>query len=326
VKRQITSEDGRLRLTIGPRRAALFLEGKKIVGFDVVELDDLTSATARDLSAPGTDDLLVVYRRSSPEGRTILRKRGVSFVGADAEVYLHQPPIHVELPARRPAQAPPLERSAPFATRVGRISRWLLLNSAAEPTFRQLAQVTELSESAVSRTAAVLAEERLIEVEVNRRDLRVRRVHVRDSAALLDAFERGSRRRIRSSTWDIGARDFDRALERVRNAAKRGGLGYAIGGLAGASLARFAVDPTDVDVWIDRADYNSWTDELTPIPARRGPGRVTLRLLPDPYVLSLATRNRDIFVADPVQLYFDCYRSGERALETANAIRSEMDW
>lgn len=326
MKWQISSEDGRLKLSIGPRRAGLFLEGKRIAGFDVVELENLTAASARDLSDLGTGDPLVVYRRSSPEGRAILRKRGISFVGADSEVYLHHPPIHVELPARRHAQAPPPEHSAPFATRASRISRWLLLNPDAEPTFRQLAQMTELSESVVSRTAAALAEERLIEAEVDRHDLRVRRVHVRDRAALIDAFERGSRRRIRSSTWDVGARGFDQALKRVGSAAKRGSLGYAIGGLAGASLARFAIDAAEVDVWIDSADYSHWIEELAAIPSRRGPGKVTLRLLPDPYVLSLATRRRDLLVADAVQLYLDCYRSGERALEAADVIRSEMDW
>lgn len=326
MRQQISSEDGRLRLSVGPRRATLFIEGKKVTSFDVIELDDLTAAVAHGLSDSGPDDPLVVYRRSSPEGRTILRKRGISFVGGDAEVYLHRPPIHVELPPRRQLQAPPPEHSAPFATRASRISRWLLLNSGAEPTLRQLAQVTELSESVVSRTAAALAEERLIKAEVDRHDLRVRRVHVRDRAALLDAFERGSRRRIRSSTWDVGARGFDQALKRVGSAAKRGSLGYAIGGLAGASLARFAIEAPEVDVWIDSADYNHWIEELAAVPSRRGPGKVTLRLLPDPYVLSLATRRRDVLVADAAQLYLDCYRSGERALEAANVIRSEMDW
>lgn len=301
------------------------MEGKKVGSFDILKVDDLTLAVAKDLRpAAGR---LVRYRRSSPEARTLLRKRGVPFVGGDGEIYLHAPPIHVELPGQSNAlQSLAPERTAPFAPKASRIGRWLLLHSDAEPSFRELSAAVELSESAVSRAIAALAEDRLVEVEVDRGDARTRRVHVPDRGVLLDALERATRRKARSSTWDIGSREVAVTLRRVRMASKRGNLAYALGGLAGASLLRPVVEPVEAEIWVDPADYGLWLEQLSPIASRRGPGRLTLNVVRDPYVLSLAWRKQGILVADPIQLYLDCYRSGERALEAAQAIRVEMDW
>lgn len=310
---------------MGARRATLYMEGKKVDSFDIVRVDDLTIAVAKDLQPSGSR--LVRYQRSSPEARTLLRKQGVPFVGADGEVYLHAPPVHVEMPGRGEAlQLLASKRPAPFAPKASRISRWLLLNPGSEPSFRELSAAVELSESVVSRTIAALAEDRLVEVEVDRGDARTRRVRVCDSGILLDALERATRRKARSSTWEIGAQEVAVTLRRVRMASKRGNLAYALGGLAGAALLRPVVEPVEAEIWIDPADYGIWLEQLSPIASRRGPGKLTANVIRDPYVLSLARRKQGLLVADPVQLYLDCYRSGERALEAAQAIRAEMDW
>lgn len=323
---QVTSKDGRVRLKVGPRRATLFMQGEKVGGFDVVSFEGMTAAVARDLAA-SRSKALVVYEQASPEGRSILREAGISYAGRDGELYLHRPPIHIELPGRRKAAAAPSPFArSPFAPRASRIPRWLLLHKDAEPTFRELSETTALSESLVSRSVRALAADRLVEVGVDQQDSRSRRVSVRDSRTLLDAFERSTRRRNRGSTWEIGARDPDRALARLRRVAKRQSLSYAVGGLAGAAFMRRVVEPAEVDAWIDRRDYDRWVEELEAIPARPGPGKLTLRVMPDPYVLSYAFTSDGIVIADPVQLYLDCRRAGERALEAAEAIRAEMGW
>jgi hypothetical protein len=101
---------------------------------------------------------------------------------------------------------------------------------------------------------------------------------------------------------------------------------YAVGGVAGASFVRRAVEPIDVVVWIRRDDADLWAGELAATPSRPGPGRVTMQLTRDPFVLSLASNRDGIQIADPVQLYLDCRSAGERALEAADAIRAEMGW
>jgi len=60
-------------------------------------------------------------------------------------------------------------------------------------------------------------------------------------------------------------------------------------------------------------------------PARPAPGRVTIQVAPDAFVLTLAS-NRDGVGTDPVRLYLDCRLAGERALETAEGIREMMRW
>jgi len=304
------------------------MEGRKVGGFDVAAYDNVTAAVARQLTESASPDTLVVYELASPEARSILREAGTSYAGRNGELYLHHPPIHVELPGRgggAVAGPSPFARS-PFAPRASRVARWLLLHTDAEPSFREISIQTALSESLVSRSARALADEQLIEVEVDPRDGRSRRVRVRDSGTLLDAFERGTRRRTRGSTWDIGARDLDRALSRLRRTAKKGRFSYAIGGLAGAAMVRRVVEPAEVDVWVHRDDYRRWIEELDAVPARPGPGRIALRVLPDPYVLAFSVEREGLPIADPVQLYLDCRRAGERALEAAEAIRLEMDW
>jgi hypothetical protein len=302
------------------------MEGEKVRGFDVLPLADLTVSVARDFQRLEGGGHLVRYERSSPEARTLLRKLGIPFAGNDGELYLHLPPLHVELPGNRAPGGRVDRRPAPFALRSSRVSRWLLLNRHTEPTIRELSAKVELSESVTSRTVAALAEERLVEVGVDKDDARARRVRVRDESALLNALDRGTRRRPRSSTLDIGSRDVGGTLRRLRSAADHGQLEYALGGLSGASFLRRAVEPVEVEAWIRRDDYDGWLDQLTPVAARRGPGRLTVNLLPDPYVLSLAWTREALSIADPVQLYLDCRGLGERALEAADAIRMEMKW
>jgi hypothetical protein len=133
-------------------------------------------------------------------------------------------------------------------------------------------------------------------------------------------------RRPRRVTWEIGARDAPDAIRTLQKTALKLDVPYAIGGVAGASLAGSAVEPVDVLVWIRRDDAELWADELTPITSRPAPGRVTMQITRDPFVLSLAGDRNGIQVSDPVQLYLDCRSAGERALEAADAIRVEMGW
>ena len=179
----------------------------------------------------------------------------------------------------------------------------------------------------VSRTVRALADDGLVAIETDPTDARLRLARLRDPGRLLDAFERAvAPRRPRRMTWDVGARDAAAAMQALRDAAVRLKVPYAVGGVAGASLIRRAVEPAEVVVWIGRDDAELWADELMATPSRPAAGRITAQLAPDPFVLSLATNHEGIQVADPVQLYLDCRSAGERALEAADAIRTEMHW
>lgn len=328
VSKQTTTDGEHVELNLGKRNAALFMDGKRVATFDVAREEVLTAARAEQLAATDCEQRILVFERSSPQARKLLRRHGLSYAAADGELFVHAPPIHVERLSRRRTVAPTPAPAAPFAIRASRIPRWLLLHPAERPAFRELATTVELSEAMVSRTVRSLSDDGFVTVESDPADARRRRVRVRDPGDLLDAFERATiTRRPRRLTWDVGARDFEEALGRLRTAAKHLALPYAVGGLAGAAYVRHVVEPAELSVWIDRDDPELWAEELMAVPSRPAPGRITVYLAPDPFVFSLATvRNNNIKVADPVQLYLDCRRAGERALEAADAIRMEMNW
>jgi hypothetical protein len=135
-----------------------------------------------------------------------------------------------------------------------------------------------------------------------------------------------SRRAGRGASRGTSARDVPEAVTALQTAAHELKVPYAVGGVAGTSFVRRAVEPIDVVVWIRRDDAALWAERLAATPSRPAPGRVTMQLSRDPFVLSLASNRTGIQVADPVQLYLDCRSAGERALEAADAIRVEMRW
>jgi DNA-binding MarR family transcriptional regulator len=303
------------------------MDGARVVTFEIEREATLTSTRAEELTSTDARERLIVFERSSPQARELLRQAGLSYAAADGELFVHAPPVHVERPPRLRAVVPAATPSSPFANRSSRVPRWLLLNADERPSFRELAKAVELSEAMVSRTVHALADDGLVAIETDSGDARRRRVRLRDTRALLDAFEGAANaRRVRRVTWDIGARDAAAAIELLRAAGEHTALSYAIGGLAGAAFVRRVVEPAEASVWISRDDPERWAKELVAVPARPGPGRITAQVAPDPFVLSLATSREGIHIADPVQLYLDCRRSGERALEAAEAIREEMNW
>jgi hypothetical protein len=317
-------------ISVGKARASVSIDGRRERSFAVRRVDVLTRAAAEELvkeARASRRRIMIAFERSSPEARAYLRDRRASYAAADGEVFRYEPPLYVERPPRRkvvPVGPPP---TAPFANRASRVPRWLLLHAADQPSFRKLATRLELSEAIVSRTMRALADDGLVSIGSDPADARLRLAQLPEPARLLDAFERAvALRPPRRVTWEIGARDAPDAMKALQATARKLNVPYAVAGVAGASLLRHVVEPVDVVVWIRRDDADLWANALTPVTSRPAPGRVTVQLTRDPFVLSLASDRDGIQVADPVQIYLDCRAAGERALEAADAIRWEMGW
>lgn len=306
------------------------IDGRRERSFAVRRVDVLTRAAAEELVTEARASrrrIMIAFDRSSPEARANLRDRRASYAAADGEVFLYDPPLYVERPPRRQVVPVGAAPAAPFANRASRVPRWLLLHATERLSFRKLAARLELSEAMVSRTMRALVDDGLVALQSDPQDARLRLASLPEPGRMLDAFERAvALRRPRRATWEIGARDAPDAIRTLQKVARELDVPYAIGGMAGASLAGSAAEPVDVLVWIRRDDAELWADELTPITSRPAPGRVTMQLTRDPFVLSLAGDRDGIQVADPVQLYLDRRSDGERALEAADAIRVEMGW
>src|SRR5947209_2519817 len=317
-------------ISVVKARASLSIDGRRVRSFAVRRVDALTRAAAEELvmeARRSRRPIMIALERSSPEARAFLRERRVSYAAADGELFVYEPPLYVERPPRRKVVPVGAAPAAPFANRASRVPRWLLLHPTDQPSFRELATRLEMSEAMVSRTMRALADDGLVAIGSDPADARLRLARLPAPARLLDGFERAvALRRPRRVTWDIGARDAPEAMQALQAAAHKLNVPYAVGGVAGASFLRPAVEPVDVVVWIRRDDADLWAEELAPITSRPAPGRVTVQLTRDPFVLSLASNRNGIQVADPVQLYLDCRSAGERALEAADAIQVEMRW
>lgn len=325
--------DGRPTLETSGRHAELVTQDGAIARFRVFRADALSRRAAERFVAElephvAAQPPLLTFRTASPEARALLREHEVSYVGDDGEWFLRAPSVYVERPPIRAVSPVPVQARSPFAVRASRVSRWLLLNMDARPSLKQLADAVDLSEPTVSRTAAAMADAAFVELTRDAEDSRIRRVRMRNSDATLEALERAPwLGRVRSQTWDIGARDAASALEQWRQAADElAALPYAVGGPAGAALLERVVEPADATIWIRDEDLASWRESLLAEPGRPARGSVTVQRIPDPFLFGLARRIDGLSVADPVQLYLDCRRAGERALEQADAIRQAMHW
>jgi hypothetical protein len=325
---QLKSSDERVELLTDEHQATLRMDGVPVAVFDVKHEEVLSPKRAETFEHLDPARWMVTFGRSSPRARSILRSFGLSYASVAGELYVHRPPVHVEIPpTRRGAAEMPRERPSPFAIRASRVPRWLLLHSRESHTVSGLSASIDLSPTIVSRTVQALVEEAFVSTARDPEDARVKRVIVSNPSAMIDAFDRSTfGRRTSRSTWDVGSQGPEKTLDRLRRAAHRTALPYAVGGLAGAAFGRRITDPATVDVWIRRDDLEVWTEALTAVPSSPRRGAITFRAMPDPFVLSLAGTIEGLRVADPVQLFLDCRQAGERAIDVAEAVREEMGW
>ena len=285
----------------------------------VTRIDSLSSRRAAEV-ADGREFLLI--DRAAPRALEVLRQSGRSFATRSGELHIVEPPtvVVVQPPARSVPLAPSPARTLSRGS--ARVGRWLLLHpAAADVTIGDLADACQCSDATASRAVAQLAERGLLRVTTGA-DARQREVDVADSVGLLDAIaDEGPWRRARQTTWDVGATTTARALNALRDAATRVELPYAVGGISGAAIVEPIVEPAATTVWLRSDDVDAWSRELLAEPARPAPGRITVRVAPDPVVLNWSTDHDGLRIADLVQLYIDCRHAGERAIDLADAMQ-----
>ena len=313
-------------LALDTDHATLRHAGQVVRSWPIVSVGSLSTSAARVLAEERSDRLLVV-ERAAPAALAVLRDAEISHVTRAGAWFLVDPPaVMVVRPPDRASEprAPSAER--PLAKGAGRIARWMLLHpDAGALTVSELARETKVSEATSSRAVRQLADHLLLEVSGSDEDSRRRLVRASDRAGLLDAISaQGSWRRARRVSWDIGARDVDDALHRIRAAAAQTGRPYAIGELAGAAHVERLAEPATVTLWLASEDLATWQDALLAQPAPPAAGRLSARIAPDPVLLDWAETIDGLRVADLVQLYVDCDAAGERAIDTTEMLRRRI--
>lgn len=307
--------------------------------FSLIFVPSLTRRAVADALEQATSaerrPILISYGRASPEARKALRDAEISYAGGDGRVFLYAPGVFVELDERSsPSREEHLavgdrEDSArnPFSRRSSRIPRWMLLHLDKPFSVGEIANAVDLNPAAASRVIRALEEAGFLRDAVPDVGGRRRSVRLQRPRALLEAWlPIWQRRRIRNRLWDIGARDAEEALAVLRQAAEDVPIGWSIGGLAGASAVRRAVEPSDVLVWAGAHDLDALARILQPTPARGGRGNLRVVVAPDPWTLALARPIGGLPISDPVQLWLDCSSEGERALEAADALAERAGW
>jgi DNA-binding MarR family transcriptional regulator len=279
--------------------------------------------------------LLVHFERASAAALQIMRERQISFVGENGGCFLFSPPLIVDrtLPPSPNRQAT-LELPAgeetrnPFGRMGSRVLRYLLLHPDESFTMHELAKRTNVSPTLVTRVTHVLDAEAWIDLDHDLADRRIRRVRIRRPREALLAWGRAwDRRRIPIASWNIrsdGVEAVMRRLKRVKSQVPQ--LRWALGGLAGASLVRRVVEPMTTLLWVPRQDLVGLEDSLSPTRSGRASPQLRVAIAPDDFIFHLATEKDGVRIADPVQLWLDCYGEGERALEAADAIAEKMGW
>lgn len=311
-----------MTLSIEGDQATLAHNGKTVRTWPVERVGRLSSRMAMEL----TDRRgLLLIDEATPGALEVLRAAGRSFATGSGELHLIDPPkvLIVQPPTRSPQLTPSPAR--PIGKGAARIGRWLLLHpDARDTTITNLADACQTSVATASRAVAQLAERDLLRV-ATASDARQRAVNTQDPGDLLDAIaDEGPWRRARQTTWDIGARTTEQALDLLRSAASASDLPYCVGGLAGAALIEPVVEPAVATIWVRQPDLDAWRRELLAEPARPATGRVTARIAPDPVLLDWGTDHDGLHVADLVQLYIDCRYAGERAIDITEAIRHRL--
>lgn len=306
--------------------------------------------------------VLVSFERASPLARREMQRRRVSWQGDDGEMRLDAPPIYVERPGRgkaprRSARAKRSE-SIHFAKRGSRVTRWLVDHPHDSTTVSALASELALTESTVSRSLAALRTMGFLETATDKNDRRSKRVRLTDGGRLLDQWsDHWRNKQLNIVNLEIGTISIGESLEQVRLAASTidGSLDWMLGGLNGAAAIAPAVEPADLFVWIRADQLDRWLESLVAVEVPRVRANVRLALADDPWIFALADPrsprvNRyggviqqieekrgessqgvrhalagaDVPVADPAQIYLDCGREGERALDAADAVKQAM--
>lgn len=322
------AEDAPLELRFGPRRVRIAVAHGRPTTFEIHPAGMLSRPYLDDLLAASGDQprpWLFFYERASQEVRKEMRRRGLSYVGADGRCFVVAEGLLIdrERPAGRSERT-----QAPVGwhgLRTTRVPRFLLLHHEESFAVSEIAAATGLSVPTASRAVQALEDDGHVQADDRISDARRKVVRLRAPRPLLgDLLAVWQHRRLVRQAWDVGTSGVHETLRLLASVDARP---LAVGGLAGAAMFERAVEPANVLIWVTRESLAALQEELMPM--RTSPTRAQLRvaIAPDPHVLELSSqRGPGLHAVDPVQLWLDCSSEGERAIEASGAIERVMGW
>ncbi len=264
------------------------------------------------ISRGGTLHVLVVPYMWPGVAETA-RELGLAYLDLAGNAYLHHDSIHVDIRGREAPPSPDREVSL-FSPKASRVMRVLLHDPAAPIAQNRIGETTGVSSGYVSRIVSELAAAGYVE----RTEAGVRVV---DPDALLDEWTADYvRRRISWTSWQCLSEDVQAA--RLTSAVREMGARCALSGLAAAAMLVPHSWGGAVQVYAEE-DALSAFEEMG---AERVSGMGNLLVNSPPWDEGVFINTRTVekvCIVDPLQIYLDLWRLGDRGQETAEILRRE---
>ncbi|MFP4249730.1 MAG: type IV toxin-antitoxin system AbiEi family antitoxin [Armatimonadota bacterium] len=241
------------------------------------------------------------------------RELGLAYFDLAGNAYLHHGSIHIDIRGRE-APPPPDREVSLFSPKASRVMRVLLHDPAAPVAQNRIGEMTGVSSGYVSRIVSELAATGYVERTQAG-------VQVVDPGALLDEWTADYvRRRISWTSWQCLSDDVQAA--RLTSAVRESGASCALSGLAAAGM----LVPHS---WGGAVQVYATEDALSvfeKMGAERVSGMGNLLVNSPPWdegVFLNARTVEKVCIVDPLQIYLDLWRLGDRGQETAEILRRE---
>jgi hypothetical protein len=245
----------------------------------------------------------------------LCRAQGISYLDEAGNCRLSAPGFFLQVEGRKPVRAANRAHIDPFAVKSSRIARVLLGSPRRGWQLQELADEAQVSIGLVAKVKRALLEQAFVEE-------RDRRLHLRDSKGLLDAWAaayepKGNR---------IAAYVMQKAGEAERRIAHwcaENGVRSALTDLAGAWRLAPSVRYQQSSIYVEGNDE---TDNINNLIQGLGVKRVdsganVILAVPEDAFVFYQSRTMDgIDVVSPLQLYLDLRRQTGRGEEAAQEI------
>jgi len=271
-------------------------------------LKDLLTKTKHDYA-------VIIAPFISREGAEICSELGVGFIDLSGNCLLNLEGLYIERTGYPNKFKKPREIQSLFSPKSSRVIRWLLTDPRRVWTLKGLAIETGVSIGLIHRIATALENNLFAKKEL-------RAFKLEDPARLLEAWrEEYHRRAPKWARYVVRVGSVEEFVAKLKTAAIRHGVRYALSGPGGASLISSYLTPTVVHFYVDVLKQE-FLEELKVDPVS-SEGNLLIRVVEQENEFIGSREVKGVYVVSDLQLYLDLWAMGGRGQEAAEELRRE---
>ena len=300
-------------ITFGQRKFKVVAEVKasgepSLLRRSAAWLKDLVTKTKHNYA-------LIIAPFISKEGAEICRDLGVGFIDLSGNCLLSLDGLYIERTGYPNKFKKPREIQSLFSPKSSRVIRCLLSDPRRVWTLKGLAIETGVSIGLIHRIATALENNLFAKKEL-------RAFKLEDSARLLEAWrEEYHRRAPKWARYVVRVGSVEELVAKLKTAAIRHGVRYALSGPGGASLISSYLTPTVVHFYVDVLKQE-FLEELKVDPVS-SEGNLLIRVVEQENEFIGSREIKGVYVVSDLQLYLDLWAMGGRGQEAAEELRWE---